>query len=447
MSYRQVLDDEIGDSPISTVDVDRVITRQRRAWKLRRWGACGAGAAAVLAVTATAAQVLPGHTLTEPADGRRITTVAGTPEDLTRLDNAVFAALKREVPGLKWRDSGSPDTPDWRHTGGGENTLVNYFGQGGIIVDGAEAHFMVHIERHGAQRTSGWSCAGRETTCRESAGPHGERVWTRVSDRVGTSSGERPDGMASRSVEVLRPADDTLVGVTLTNITATEEGIRAMAVEQQTAIALDPALALAPVPAGVVVTPPAPAPSVSPGPPGQRPTGTGTSGPPGPAQQRRIDTAVFASLRRQASDVKGLDGATQSPTDLVAAWTDVGGDNTADRYWGQGRILVNGVAGLFSVQVHRKDPGFDGDMSCGKASKSYACTAGTGPHGERYRTVTNTTRNGSGITAERSVSVLRKDGSWLSVGLSADPPEGKFPLTAAQQQAVAFDRTIDLTGR
>jgi hypothetical protein len=45
------------------------------------------------------------------------------------------------------------------------------------------------------------------------------------------------------------------------------------------------------------------------------------------------------------------------------------------------------------------------------------------------------------------VSVLRKDGSWLSVSLSADPPEGRFPLTAARQQAVAFDRTIDLTGR
>ena len=69
------------------------------------------------------------------------------------------------------------------------------------------------------------------------------------------------------------------------------------------------------------------------------------------------------------------------------------------------------------------------------------------PRGERYRTVPNTSRNGSTTSAERNVSVLRKDGSWLSVSLEADPPDGKFPLTAAQQQAVAFDRTITLAGR
>ncbi len=446
MSYRQLLDDAIGDAPLSTVDVDGVITRQRRARTLRRWGACGAGAVAVLAVTATAAQVLPGHTPIQPADGRRITTVAGTPEDLTRLDNAVFAALEREVPGLTWRNSRSPDTPDWRHTGGGENTLAAYLGQGSIKVGAAEAHLMVQIERHGARRTSGWTCPGRETTCLESAGPHGERVWTRIPARVDTSSGKRPDAISPQRVEVLRPADDTLVLVHLIGHGA-PDGSTAMTLEQQTAIALDPALALAPLPPGVVVTPPAPAPSVSPAPSAATPAGTGTSGPVDPAQQRRIDNAVFASLRRQAPDVKGLAGATQSPMDLAAAWTDTGGDNTADSYWGQGRILVNGLAGLFSVQIHRQDPGFAGDLTCGEPGRSYACTAGTGPHGERYRTVTITTRKDSTISAERMVSVLRKDGSWLSVSLSADPPEGRFPLTAARQQAVAFDRTIDLTGR
>ena len=31
MSYRQVMDDAIGDAPVSTVDIDTVIARQRRA--------------------------------------------------------------------------------------------------------------------------------------------------------------------------------------------------------------------------------------------------------------------------------------------------------------------------------------------------------------------------------------------------------------------------------
>lgn len=80
-------------------------------------------------------------------------------------------------------------------------------------------------------------------------------------------------------------------------------------------------------------------------------------------------------------------------------------------------------------------------MTCAKPTKVYRCTAGVGPHGERYRTVTNTNPGGS---AERMVDVRRKDGSWLSVTLAGDPPAGKFPLTAAQQQAIAFDPAITL---
>ena len=447
MTYRQILDDAIGDAPASTVDVDGVISRQRRAWKLRRWGACGAGAAAVLAVTATVAQVLPGRTPTEPADGRRITTVAGTPADRARLDGAVFAALRREVPGLQRGDSGAPGIPGWSHAGGGENTLAGYFGQGGIAVDGAEGHLIVQIERHGARRAAEWNCAGPGATCRENPGPRGERVWTHVPAGAGTPEGDRPDRLARQSVEVLRPADDTLVVVSLIDLSAPNR-TPAMTLDQQTAVALDPDLVLAPLPPGVVVTPPAPAPGVSSGLPSAGPTGTGTSAPPAdPAHQRRIDDAVFASLRRQAPAVTGQGGAAGSPAELATVWTGTAEDNTADSYWGQGRIVVNGVAGHFSVQMHRRDPGLDGNMACGKPSKSYACAAGAGPGGQRYRTVTNTTRNGSGVSAERNVSVRRADGSWLMVSLSADPPEGKFALTAAQQQAVALDRAIALAAR
>lgn len=426
MSYRQVMDDAIGDAPVSTVDVDGVITRQRRAWRVRRWGACAAGAVAVLVVTATAAQVLPGRTLTQPADERRITTVPGTPEDLARLDNAVFAAFERAVPGMRWQ------SPDWGHFEGGENTLVGYSGRGGFLVDGVMAYAMVQVERHGARRAGGLRCDQRDNTCQETSGPHGERVRVRAVPRTDTS-GEQMPGNGRQQVEVLRPADDTLVTVSLD----ARGGPWVLTREQQTAMALDPALALAPLPPGVVVTPPPP--SASPKPPEVA----------DPAQRKRIDNAVFASLRRHAPGVMGDDGVP-APADLATVWTDAGGDNTADMYWGQGRIMLNGGAGNFTLNMHREDPGFGSGLTCGKPTSSYACTAGTGPHGERYRTVTITTRTSSTpatTSADRFVSVLREDGRVLWVSLSADPPSGKFPLTAAQQQAVAFDRTIDLPGR
>jgi hypothetical protein len=424
MTYRQVLDEAIGDSPVSTVDVDAVINRQRRAGKLRRWGACGTGAAAVLAVIATVTQMLPRDTLIEPAEGPPITTVADTPEDLARLDAAVFTALEREVPGLKWADPAAPAILGWVHENSRENPLVGYRGQGPIDVGGTRADLIVDIERNESRKIDKLRCAKTEKDCRETAGPHGERIWTVVPARGIAISGQQLDGFLTRSVEVLRPSDDMLVRVMMLVELPPAEPIAAMTPEQQTAIALDPALALAPVPPAPSG---APAPSGSPG----RPAGTGAD-----TQQQRIDNAVFASVRRQAPEAD----------DLAANWIDSGGDNTADAYFGQGQLQVNGVAGLFSVQMERGAHGAE-DVKCGKNTKSYTCESGRGPRGEKYRAVTNTTRNGSATSATRDVSVLRKDGTWLLVSLNANPPGGKFPLSAAAQKAIALDSTIDLGGR
>jgi hypothetical protein len=99
--------------------------------------------------------------------------------------------------------------------------------------------------------------------------------------------------------------------------------------------------------------------------------------------------------------------------------------------------MVSGVAGLLKVDIRRQDPGTSGDLTC----QTSGCRAGTGPHGERYRTTTS--RDGSGAVTEREVVVLRPDGSWVAATLSAVGPRG-LPLTAAQQQAVAFDPTVAL---
>ena len=48
-----------------------------------------------------------------------------------------------------------------------------------------------------------------------------------------------------------------------------------------------------------------------------------------------------------------------------------------------------------------------------------------------------------GPAATRVVHVVRTDGSWLAVTLSAERT-GEFALTTAQQEAVAFDPAISL---
>ncbi|SCL57164.1 hypothetical protein [Micromonospora peucetia] len=441
MSYRTIFREAVGEIPPTSIDVDRVIARQRRAGKLHRWGACGAGAAAVLAVAVTAALLLPGAAprTTEAAGGQKITTAPGTPEDLARLDNAVFAALKREAPGMKWVHKPSPlnpgpktdtlsDTPAWDDSDR-MNTLVGYAGSGWMSVDGVEGLVMVRIERDATKHLASDPCEDLtpNSTCRESDGPNGERLVTVDSRKQEQSRDGRRHAHNHRRIHVFRP-DGTVLSVSLQGYSL--DGSQPLTAEEQAAVALDPAIALAPLPPGVVPPSPTPRPSLTKS-----------------AEQKRIDDAVFASLRRQAPDVMGAGGATASPVDLASVWRGSGSENNADSYWGQGRILVGKAAGLFSVQIHRQNPGLSGDMTCGKPTRTYACTAGKGPDGERHRTVTNTTRNGSKVSAERGVHVLRKDGSWLAVTLTADLPDARFALTVAQQQAVAFDPAVALAGR
>ncbi|MEU5721170.1 hypothetical protein ABZ783_05000 [Micromonospora sp. NPDC047738] len=428
MSYRQFLDEAIGDSPVSTIDVDQVIMRQRRNRRLRRWGVCGGAAAAVLGVTATAALGLPSvGRQPAPAERPRITTVAGTPEDVARLDGAVKAAVERAVPGVTWGINATEGSP-LRHAGdprnGGEdpsNGVASYRGYGTITVNGVKAHLSIFINRQQGDRSREAPCVERpevNQTCRESVGPNGERITLMNMSRVEQASSGRRHIRDNRYLLVHRP-DDSLVSVLLESAAST--GGFALTAEQLTAVGLDPGLVLAPLPPGVRLTPPA-SPSASPRQPSP--------------QQKRIDNAIFAALRKQAPGVKGAGGASDTPTDLASVWTDGGGKNTADEYWGQGRLRADKATGLFSVQIWRTDPGL-GSLTCGKNTKMYTCKAGTGPHGEKYRTVTI-----GGSSAERTVDVRRADGSWLWVNLIGD--RGNFPLTPAQQQAIAFDPAIAL---
>ena len=428
MSYRQVLDEAIGASPLSTVDVDEVIRRERRA-RRRHWTAAGT-AAAVAAVTGAVWLLAPGGAPQPPTPaGVTVAPAPGTVADEIRIDRAVIDAVTRAAPEVTWvrpLDVTAPDAPTSApHSGGVDlDTRVRYQKAGRIASGGTEAVLEVQILRDGARFFQPRTCDGTQLapdlTCAEATGPAGEPVRTVERQLRQAGRGDKLHAQNYRLVRVLR-SDGALVTVSLSS--RTRDAAFPLTVAQQTAVALDPAVALAPLPPG----------TVAPSPPGPSTPGRF-------AEQTRIDNAVFAALRRQVPGVRGADGPNGTPADLSKVWTDTGGENTADSYWGQGRVVVGTAAGLFSVQIWRADPGMFGNLSCGKESDVHTCTAGTGPHGERYRTATNT-----GGTRERTVDVRRSDGSWLSVTLDSD--QEPFPLTVAQQQAVAFDTAISLPAK
>ncbi|SCL38224.1 hypothetical protein GA0074692_4940 [Micromonospora pallida] len=404
MSYRQALDAAIGDSPVSTVDVDRIISGQRRARKLRIWGASGAGAAAVLAVTLTVA-LLPGSTTSNvhPATGPEVTTTVGTTADLLRMESAVNTALMREASNITFLPRPQPGNPV------GDQT--SHLTRREIEVDGVRGTLTVRVTRYMSVR---FTCSPPPASlvCR----PDGTLIRTAENTR---SAGNQPH--LFRSATALRENGE-MVTVYLAGDDA--QGRLSLTAEQLTAVATDPAVRPGLLPPGVE---PKPAPTDLP------------TAPHDEAQQERIDNAVLTALRRQAPGVGAL-GVDGNAADLKSQWTGDPAENTVDHYQGEGRITIGGVPGLLAVRIARMAffPG------CGEPSTSQRCAESEGPGGERINVTTDTARQTAEISAERHVWVMRKDGLWVIVLLTSNRPDGTFALTEQQQKAIALDPEITL---
>ncbi|MER7416795.1 hypothetical protein ABT346_08420 [Micromonospora peucetia] len=437
MTYRELFDEAIGDAPVSTVDVDRVIGRQRRAGRRWAWGASGLGAVAVLAVTLTMTllpepaspnivpAVVPTIT-TKGSTGAAATpsTTAGTPEDAKRLEGALVAALVREVPNLTWPESASPNIPKLEEGASPQTTLESYSMWATVGVGGSTAKTSMRVWRIGEEIFTRDRCEEKRPpdllhyACLVSTGPDGAQVRTIERTFIDAKAKDRK-GEHQLNVGLLR-GNGTLVTMRVYNDRG--QGELPLTAEQMTAVASDPAVTLGPLPSGATVRPPLePRPDES----------------SAPGVQKQIDKAVFAALRAQAPGVK----AGGAEVALEDAWTGSGGDNSIDEYWGQAFVAVDGRSGLFSVQIWRKDSGLGGDLTCGPPSKTYSCTTGKGPNGERWR-ITTSTAGG----AERNVQVLRKDGSTVWVSHNRGP-KAAFALTAEQQKAVALNPAVALPGK
>ncbi|WP_416901698.1 hypothetical protein [Micromonospora echinospora] len=421
MSYRQALDEAIGDAPVSTVDVNRIIVRQRRARTFRTWGGGTAGAAAVLAVTLGASQ-LPGLTTSavQPA------ATASTGADEQRLDDVVVAALKRAVPGITFPEGSAPELSGWpgeRDLGG---TASQTSVQRAVAVDGVRGTILVSLVEHvPTNRIASFTC---EPTTAFRAGPATSTPGRTVTPPGGVvveglggicrytfGTGDREVILVDKS----RPNDTRTyrfggVAVLRGSVTVIvqlagemPQGRLPLTADQMNAVAADPALDADAPPPGVEQQ----------------------------QQQEQIDKAVFAALRGQAPDVKAV-GPDGTGVDLESQWTH-GQSDIVESYQGQAQILVDDVPGFFKVSISRGGAA----LTCERLTTAQRCVTGNGPNGEWFRITTQSTKRGSNVSVTRDTVVLR-EGALITVRHDSGRPDGAFALTEQQQKAIALDPTL-----
>ncbi|SCG56891.1 hypothetical protein [Micromonospora humi] len=421
MSYRVIFDEAVGEVPPSAIDLDRVIARQRRRLRLRRLTVAGAAAVAVGAI-AIGAAVTGGHQRTAPPVAPSPTVRVPPPgqgQTFTPTDHAIFEAMSRVAPDLEWIRQGSGGWEGeavWSSgTGTRGYTPIAYMGHGRVRVGDLIGRLSVDIPLDSQPDYPCLSEQASKAACAIRTGPAGETIRT--------GSARNPDFMVKRSptgFTVDRSARVTRRdGVTIEVRLMGEDEKPPLTEEQLVALALDPAVAAV---------------AADPLRGDER------------ARRQLIDSWVLAAIQRQAPGVTGAEGKGPvfGANDLGAGWSDRGAENrnTTDTYWGYGRVMVERVAGLMSVDIRRGDAVPAGELGCGEPDPTRTCEAGAGPRGERYRT---TTIRRDGATVERQIEVRRSDGIWLRVTLASNV-KGAFPMSPARQLGIALDPTVTLPG-
>jgi len=228
---QQLFDELTTNAPPSTVDIDAIVARERRAMRRRRIAGTGATALAV-AVLGLLIQVDPRPPEAPPA-AESTPSVETVQDTASRLTDALRYAVSREAPTAELSSvdggAGAPLEVSYQVCGAAEppRTLpMAYMASARVRVDDRDA---VLVFEAGA-RVADAFCAKTVSIPpgTESPGPAGERVFTRLT----------PDG-SKASVFVARP-DGTFVHLYLHRA----EGQIPLTVAQLTAIAVDRALEL-----------------------------------------------------------------------------------------------------------------------------------------------------------------------------------------------------------
>ena len=435
MTYRQLFDDLIGEPPVSTVDVDRVISGQRRARRLR----IGAGTTAVAAVVAAVlvgTTTLIGKPHTQPAKPAPVvTTIPGSDQDLDRIDAAVIAALTRAVPSLAWAVKDGPviDTPAWASSVMGPGSL-GYRGNGSLRADGVDLVASLQITPDGAkswQAEAARGCSKNAVECGEQTGPDGEKIRYHRSVWEQEVPPQLRDQMPSRTesagVTALR-RDGTYLNLNIRTVTAEDK--LPVAVGQLIPVVVDRAVVLAPEPS--------PAPAV---------TSTVTTVAGTAADAARLDAAVTNALRRQASDFTWLTkwGGESSPTPV--GFEPKGRLSVDAPVLDAATFRVGKRAAQVTLQLVR-----DGEAAwslappCPTAALAARhCTVTEFPGGERLRARRILTGFGSRPETARPVGSnsyliesLRPDGTLVRLHLAQDKPALSMEQTIEIAREPAF---------
>jgi hypothetical protein len=254
MSYRQVLDDAIGQAPPSTIEVSGIIGRQRRRMAMRRAvGAAGTAAVVVALVVASLTLARSGIRESSPiAPG-----VASDPAALvgSHLDQTLWTDLSTAAPGLLWvtesqptlRLKSRPDSRDWFSEWNVQDAHRIYVGQGTVSVHGRIGTVLFNIDYYpgGPSCPAPGSDATKDGTCTITAGPGGAAIQTDVYHYAHTDPAQievivtayRPDGL--RVMAENRNQSGALENVGATGMAPP------LTAAQLTRIAEDPAFALA----------------------------------------------------------------------------------------------------------------------------------------------------------------------------------------------------------
>ena len=237
---RQIFDAMIGTSPVSTVDVDAVIARERTARRRRRTGAVVVCTAAVFAL------LVGSQLLLRPRRG-------------TGCGASWPIAVRKAVPGAEMFGGGSSRPFDIDRLAGGTaspgSSGGGYSGQAVVRAGGRAGRVVVTVYQGGGPDIPApGECTpipGHPCATKAGAGPRGERyaAYQRVVGKGIVS--DKPDFEVRENWVDLRRADGTVVYAMANNMVFTSD-LRlaagstqpALTVDQLIAVALDPGLDL-----------------------------------------------------------------------------------------------------------------------------------------------------------------------------------------------------------
>ncbi|MGH3663929.1 MAG: hypothetical protein ACRDTQ_18995 [Micromonosporaceae bacterium] len=417
---RTQFDDAIGAAPPTSIDLDRLVTRQRKISFARRWGA-GGGAAAMLGIAVVGALLF-----TSPGVGPSLLPGAGEEQTPTtnRLEKALKSSVQRELPDATFlRDMSGARLEPFTFDAQGLGLYRSNFdikdaaGRGEFIFEIGNGILDTPTTCDG-EHEGGFPLAEHEVSCEESRGPRGEKV-VAIAYAESEPAKHDPDAFKAHYVYVTKP-NGTRISMEVRNLSVNPEDDAGapeptaseppMTLNQMAKVALNPDLTVAP-------------------------SGASSDGADAPAYDKevaeRLETTLRTSIKRE------LPGVEFTPADNGQGDPfRVGRDGQASY---QASFDTSDSEGTGNVMAVVSPPGqssaptnCDDVNQSGLAKHTVSCGVGAGENGETFVVVTADDREQDTDDPNRikshMVFVTGKDGATVAIwamNLDTSDPEAE----------------------